>query len=66
MSDTELLMQEIKTLPSAYSPQEALRVAAEKSADPNRKPISYYRGYLKNSKTFAGNPVEFQREIRGQ
>jgi hypothetical protein len=96
MSDTEVLMQEIKTLPPdyvaevlkfidhlkqgesptprhsspllppAYSPREALRVAAEKAADPNRKPVSYYRGCLKDSKTFAGDPVDFQRKIRAE
>jgi hypothetical protein len=53
-------------LPPALDPEEALKEAARRSADPNRKPISRHFGCLKNSKTFAGDPVEIQRAMRAE
>ena len=92
MSDTELLINEIRTLPAnfvseilqfiehlkqgntpenktfppAYSPADALQVSAQKNSAPNREPISRYFGRLKNSKAFAGDPLEIQRQIRAE
>jgi hypothetical protein len=103
MSDTELILKEIETLPSdcvdelldyigflkhkhtpgglrsifrptgpspelppAYPPAEALKIAAEKAADPNRKPFSRHYGRLKNSRAFTGDPVEIQKAMRAE
>ena len=92
MSNTELLMEEIKTLPAnfagevlqfiehlkqaketgnrtlppAYSPEDALKVSAQKISAPDYKPISCYFGRLKNSRAFAGDPLEIQRQMRAE
>ncbi|GHU37646.1 hypothetical protein FACS1894172_21150 [Spirochaetia bacterium] len=34
--------------------------------DPNHKPISRHFGRLKNSKAFAGDPMEIQRQMRAE
>jgi len=44
--------------------EEALQAAAEKAADPNRKPISRHFGTL--SKHTFGDPVAYQRAIRDE
>ncbi|GHU07273.1 hypothetical protein FACS1894151_01370 [Spirochaetia bacterium] len=36
------------------------------AADTNRKPISRHFGRLKNSKAFAGDPMEIQRQMRAE
>ena len=90
MSDTELLIEEIRTLPAnfvgevlqfienlkngnkpgnqtlppAYSSEDALIVSAQKVAVPDREPISRYFGCLKDSKAFAGDPLEIQKQMR--
>ena len=53
-------------LPGAYAHtiEEALQMAAEKAANPNRKPISRHFGKLPKH-TF-GDPVEYQRAIRDE
>jgi len=92
MSNTELLMEEIRTLPEdfvnevlqfieqlkgentmgnqtlppAYSPEEALKVSAQKVSASDNKSISRYFGRLKNSKAFVGDPVEIQRQMRSE
>lgn len=95
MSNTELLIEEVKTLPAnlvkdvlqfienlkqenttgnipysadcpAFSPEDALKVSAQKISSPNREPISRYFGCLKNSKAFAGDPLEIQRQMRAE
>ncbi len=44
--------------------EEALRMAEEKAADPNRKPIS--RLFGKHKGLFGGNGVAYQRAIRDE
>jgi hypothetical protein len=44
--------------------EEALRMAREKAADPNRKPISRYFGIL--STAAYGDGVAYQRELRDE
>jgi hypothetical protein len=44
--------------------EEALQAAAEKAADPNRKPIS--RLFGKHKGFFGGDGVAYQREIRDE
>jgi hypothetical protein len=53
-------------LPPAYPPDEAIKIAAEKANDPNRKPFSRHFGRLKNSTAFAGDPVEIQKAMRAE
>ena len=55
-----------ETLPPAYSVADALKVSAQKISAPGQKPISHYFGQLKNSKAFAGDPVEIQRKMRAE
>jgi hypothetical protein len=70
MSDTELLIKEIQTLPTAYSTGEALRVSAEKAAarsvNPARNTLEKYHGCLKNSPNFDRDGREIQRELRNE
>ena len=95
MSNTELLIREIQTLPTdfvdevldfvgrlkqengsaetppqklppVYSPEEALKISAQKASDPASVHASRYFGCLKNSKAFAGDPLEIQRELRAE
>ena len=49
---------------SARTVDEALQMAAEKAADPKRKPISRHFGTL--SKHSFGDPVAYQRAIRDE
>jgi hypothetical protein len=53
-------------LPSsnAHTVEEALQMAAEKLADPNRKPLSRYFGIL--SPNTYGDGVAYQRKIRDE
>jgi len=44
--------------------EEALQAAAEKAADPNRKPISWFFGTL--SPSTYGDGVAYQRELRDE
>jgi len=44
--------------------EEALQAAAEKAANPNRKPISRFFGILSNHSF--GDPVAYQRAIRDE
>ena len=44
--------------------EEALQMAAEKAADPNRKPISRHFG--KHKGIFGGDGVAYQRAIRDE
>jgi len=92
MSNTELLMEKIRTLPanfveevlqfiehlkhentsanqtlpSAYSPEDALKVSSQKKSTHGREPISRYCGRLKSSKAFAGDPLEIQQQMRSE
>ena len=47
---------------NAHTVEEALQIAAEKAADPNRKPIS--RLFGKHKGIFGGDGVAYQRAIR--
>jgi hypothetical protein len=49
---------------NAHTVEEALQMAAEKLADPNRKPISRHFGIL--SPNTYGDGVAYQRKIRGE
>ena len=49
---------------NARTIEEALQMAAEKAADPNRKPISRLFGTM--SKHTFGDPVAYQRAIRDE
>ena len=49
---------------NARTVEEALKMAAEKAADPNRKPISRLFGTL--SEHSFGDPVAYQRAIRDE
>jgi hypothetical protein len=49
---------------SARTVEEALIMAEEKAADPNRKPISQYFG--KHKGIFGGDGVAYQRAIRDE
>ena len=55
-----------ETLPGGCSNtvEEALQAAAEKAADPNRKPISRHFGTL--SKHTFGDPVAYQKAVRDE
>jgi hypothetical protein len=53
-------------LPPSYSVEEAIQIAKQRRSDPKRKPLSHYFGCLKNSKAFAGDPMEIQREMRAE
>jgi hypothetical protein len=98
MSDTELLIKEIETLPvdyvarildfieflkktapsrkvspalpPAYSPEEALRVSAERSAarraNPALNTMGTYKGCLKGSPNFGRDGMAIQREMRNE
>jgi hypothetical protein len=96
MSDTELLIKEVETLPAdyvarildfiqflkmtprtgspclppAYSPEEALRVSAERSAarraNPALNTLEKYKGCLKDSPNFGGDGMAIQRELRNE
>jgi hypothetical protein len=96
MSDTELLIKEIETLPvdyvvrildfieflkktprtvspgfpPAYSPEEALRVSAERSAAKRANPalntMGRYKGCLKDSLNFGRDGMAIQRELRNE
>jgi hypothetical protein len=96
MSDTELLIKEIETLPvdyaarvldfikslkktprtvspglpPAYSPEEALRVSAERSAarraNPALNTLGTYKGCLKDSPNFGRDRMAIQRELRNE
>jgi hypothetical protein len=39
---------------------------AERAGNPGRKQVSRHFGRLKNSKAFAGDPVEIQRQMRDE
>jgi hypothetical protein len=41
-------------------------IAFTPAADPNRKPLSRHFGRLKDSKAFAGDPMEIQRQMRAE
>jgi hypothetical protein len=94
MSDTELLIKEIETLPVdytakvldfikslketarpvspglplAYSPEEALRVSAERSAarraNPALNTLGKYKGCLKDSPNFGRDGMAIQQDGR--
>ena len=49
---------------TARTVEEALQMAAEKAADPNRKPISHYFGIL-SPETY-GDGVAYQKAIRDE
>ena len=49
---------------SPYTAAEALRMAEERAADPNRKPISRHFG--KHKGIFGGDGVAYQRAIRDE
>ena len=49
---------------NARTVEEALQMAAEKAADPNRKPIS--RLFRKHKGIFGGDGVAYQRAIRDE
>ena len=49
---------------TARTVEEALQIAAEKAADPNRKPISRHFGTL--SPEAFGDPVAYQRSLRDE
>ncbi|MDR1149847.1 MAG: DUF2281 domain-containing protein [Spirochaetaceae bacterium] len=98
MSNTELLIKEIETLPAdytarildfieflkntaprrtvssdfpvAYSPEEALRVSALRSAarraNPALNTMEKYKGCLKDSANFGRDGMEIQRELRNE
>jgi hypothetical protein len=96
MSDTELLIEEIKALPAdytarildfieslkktpqtvspgfppAYSPEEALRVSARRSAarrsNPALNTMGKYKGCLKGSPNFGRDGMAIQRELRSE
>ena len=53
-----------KKMGAALTVEEALQAAAEKAADPNRKPISRHFGTL--SKHTFGDPVAYQKAIRDE
>ncbi|MCL1817304.1 MAG: DUF2281 domain-containing protein [Spirochaetaceae bacterium] len=53
-------------LPPAYSPEEALKISAQKASDSARIHTSRYFGCLKNSKAFSGDPLEIQQELRAE
>jgi len=44
--------------------EETMKIAAEKAADPNRKPFSRHFGTLKGM--WEGDEVEYQRELRDE
>jgi hypothetical protein len=50
-------------LPS-YPPDEAIKIAAQRLADPNRKPPSSFRGIL--SPGVYGDGVAYQRKLRDE
>jgi hypothetical protein len=56
--------------PPAYSPEEALRVSAERSAarraDPALNTMRKYRGCLKGSGNFGRDGMAIQRELRNE
>jgi hypothetical protein len=56
--------------PPAYSPEEALRVSAERSAarrsNPALNTMEKYKGCLKNSPNFSGDGMAIQRELRNE
>jgi hypothetical protein len=103
MSDTELLMKEVRSLPAgyihevlnfisclkqknspaglsgknpvlslppAYSPEEALRISAERAAarraNPALNTFKKYHGCLKGSPNFDRDGMEIQRELRSE
>ena len=49
---------------TARTVEEALQIAAEKAANPNRKPISHYFGIL-SPETY-GDGVAYQRAVRDE
>ena len=61
-----MLTPTIAQLPGriAHTVEEALQMAAEKAANPNRKPISHYFGIL-SPETYGGG-VAYQRAIRDE
>jgi hypothetical protein len=56
--------------PPAYSPEEALRVSAERSAarraDPALNTLRKYQGCLKGSRNFGRDGMAIQRELRNE
>lgn len=51
-------------MPPSYSPEEALRAAARRRSDPNRKSLSRLFGIL--SPAIYGDGVEYQRNMRDE